>query len=134
MDKQIIPEGFKQNSVGHLVPLDKIREQDLLRDSIVTDLVKEAVELSTQLKTFKFKALNDIADLISISAEKYEVKMGGKKGNVKLTSYDGQYKVERSVADCIKFTEELEAAKFLITECIDEWTTSSSNNVGYIVA
>jgi hypothetical protein len=128
-----VPEGFKQNASGHLVPMDQIREQDLIRDMTVIDLVSEAKALHADLRHFKYKALNDIADLISTSAEKYDVKIGGKKGNVKLSSYDGKYKVERSIADCITFTEELEAAKALITECIDEWTVSSSKNVTALI-
>ncbi len=128
-----VPEGFKQNASGHLVPMDQIREQDLIRDMTVIDLVSEAKTLHADLRHFKYKALNDIADLISTSAEKYDVKIGGKKGNVKLSSYDGKYKVERSIADCITFTEELEAAKALITECIDEWTVSTSKNVTALI-
>lgn len=128
-----IPEGFMKNSRGHMVPDDQVREQDKLRNQVVMDLVKDALLLNTQLSDFKRRALNDIADLVSIAAEKYEVQLGGKKGNVNLVSYDGQYKVVRSVADRITFTEELEAAKALITECIDDWTQGSSNNVRALV-
>ncbi len=128
-----IPNDFKINAAGHLVPIAQIREQDLLRDNIVTDIVQDAANLNKQLSEFKLKALNDIADLVSIAAEKYGVMMGGKKGNVSLTSFDGRYKVVRANADRIVFTEELEAAKELITHCIDKWTQGSSANVQALV-
>ncbi|NVK42136.1 MAG: DUF3164 family protein [Oceanospirillaceae bacterium] len=121
------------NSRGHMVPEDQVREQDKLRNQVVMDLVKEALLLNQNLKDFKRRALNDIADLVSIAAQKYEVQIGGKKGNVNLISYNGQYKIVRSVADRISFTEELEAAKELITECINDWTQGSSNNVRALV-
>lgn len=121
------------NSRGHMVPDEQVREQDKLRNQVVMDLVQKALLLNTQLSDFKRRALNDIADLVSMAADKYEVQLGGKKGNVNLISYDGQYKVVRSVADRITFTEELEAAKVLITECIDDWTQGSSNNVRALV-
>lgn len=127
------PAGFMMNSRGHMVPEDQVREQDKLRNQVVMDLVKEALLLNQNLKDFKRRALNDIADLVSIAAQKYEVQIGGKKGNVNLISYNGQYKIVRSVADRISFTEELEAAKELITECINDWTQGSSNNVRALV-
>lgn len=128
-----IPTGYMKNSRGHMVPDNQVREQDKLRNQVVIDLVKDALLLNIQLADFKRRALNDIADLVSIAAQKYDVQIGGKKGNVNLMSYDGQYKIVRSVADRITFTEELEAAKQLITQCIDDWTQGSSNNVRALV-
>lgn len=129
----VIPDGFMQNAAGHMVPEDQVREQDKLRDAIVIALVKEAKDVHNALKAFKERALNDIADLVSIAAQKYEVNLGGKKGNVTLISYNGKYKVQRSIAENIAFTEELEAARELITECINEWTQDSSANVKALI-
>ncbi|MGR6871217.1 DUF3164 family protein [Pseudomonas sp. HK3] len=128
-----IPEGYMQNAAGHMVPEDQVRDQDKLRDQVVLDLATKAKLINEQLSKFKRLALEDIQALIETAAEKYEVQIGGKKGNVSLISYNGKYKVDRSVANVISFTEELEAAKALITECIDEWTQSSSKNVRALV-
>lgn len=128
-----VPVGYMKNAQGHLVHESNVRDQDKLRDSIVLALVKEATDVNEALKAFKDRALNDIADLVSIAAEKYDVKLGGKKGNVSLTSYDGKYKIQRNIADVITFTEELEAAKALITECINTWSEESNENLRTIV-
>lgn len=37
-----IPAGFVRNAVGHLVPVDQVREHDKLRDGVARDLGDEA--------------------------------------------------------------------------------------------
>jgi len=128
-----IPDGYLQDARGRLVPEDQVREQDKLRDSIVTELAQEAESISQQLNAFKAKALADIKDLIQIAADKYEVELGGKKGNVSLSSYNGAYKVQRVYAERIDFSEELEAAKELFGRCLDRWTEQADVNVRALV-
>ena len=50
-----------------------------------------------------------------------------------ISSYDGKYKVQRSVADRIQFTEEIEAAKALINQCIARWSEGANDNIRAIV-
>lgn len=124
---------YMQNAQGHLVPLEQVREQDKLRDSIVNELAEMAVGINKSLMQFKIRALNDIADLIQVAADKYEVDLGGKKGNISLNSYNGKYKIQRVYAERITFTEELEAAKKLITQCIDDWSADANDNIRALV-
>jgi len=128
-----IPEGYLQDAQGRLVPESQVREQDKLRDSIVRDLVAEALKINGGLKQFKARALNDIADVIQIAADKWEVDLGGKKGNITLLSFDGKYKVQRTYAERITFTEELEAAKELFGRCLDRWTADANVNIRALV-
>ncbi|ANJ66047.1 sulfate transporter [Halothiobacillus diazotrophicus] len=128
-----IPEGYMRNATGHLVPTDKVREQDRLRDEVTRRLVLRALQISKELADFKKQALAEIEDLIQIAADRYEVTIGGKKGNVSLASYDGRYKIVRSIADRITFGEELEAAKTLINRCIDRWSEGANDNIRALV-
>jgi hypothetical protein len=128
-----IPVGFVRNAVGHLVPVDQVREQDKLRDQVAIGLSQEAKALSLALKNFKKKALGDVADLISIAGERYGVQMGGKKGNVTIATYDGKFKVVRSYADRLAFTEEMEVAKVLVYDCIKAWSKGADNHLLAIV-
>lgn len=127
------PAGYMKNAAGHLVPIDQVREQDKLRDETVRNLAEQAVQLHQQLEQFKKAALGDIEDLIQIAAQRYDTRVGGRKGNVDLASYDGRYKIQRRMADQIAFTEELEAAKELIRECIDRWSEGSNANIRALV-
>ncbi len=89
--------------------------------------------ISEALAAFKAKALGDIADLIAISAEKYQVKLGGKKGNVSIVTYDGRFKIERAMAERITFTEEILAAKELIDQCIRKWSEGADQHLRILV-
>jgi len=131
MDK--IPEGYVVNAAGHLVPEDQVREQDRLRDAVVRELVTEALDLSQRLAAFKAKALKDIADVVSIAAGKYGKHLGGRKGNVQLTSFDGKYQIRRAYAERVAFTEEIETAKALIDGCIVRWSEGASDNIRVLV-
>lgn len=128
-----VPDGYMKNALGHFVPLANIREQDLMRDEVARNLASHATVLNQALSDFKKKALGDMADLIKIAGERYDVTLGGKKGNVSISSYDGKYKVQRSVADRIQFTEEIEAAKALINQCIARWSEGANDNIRAIV-
>ena len=130
---QDIPAGYLRNAAGHLVPRNQVREQDLLRDQVATELATLAQSIHEQLATFKTKALADIADLVRIAGERYDVKLGGKKGNVTIASYDGRFKIVRAYSELITFTEELEAAKALINACIDRWSEGANDNIRALV-
>lgn len=128
-----IPDGYMRNPAGHLVPRDQVREQDLLRDAVAAKLATVAIEINRLLVEFKALALSDIADLVKISAEKYKVAIGGEKGNVTVTTFDGRFKVIRAYAERIVFTEEIEAARALINACIVRWSEGANANIRALV-
>lgn len=128
-----VPDGYMRNAMGHLVPRDQVREQDLLRDEVARRLGEEAIELSARLKAFKARALADMADLVRIAGERYEVVLGGAKGNLTVRTYRGDLRVERCVSDVIGFTEEIEAAKALIDSCMRRWTEGANANLRGLV-
>jgi hypothetical protein len=128
-----VPAGYMANAHGALVPLAKIKPIDLLRDQLVRDLVGRAEGLNAALRAFKTATFTDIAAFVGTSAEQYGVAIGGDKGNVTLSSFDGQYKIVRQVQESIAFDERLQAAKALIDECITEWSAGSSDEIKVLV-
>ncbi|TBV10226.1 DUF3164 family protein [Stutzerimonas kirkiae] len=128
-----IPDGFVQNAQGHLVPEHQVREHDKLRDQAAGELAAMALAINKQLAEFKRRALADIDDLIAISAAKYGVTLGGKKGNVSICTYNGQFKIEKAVAERIAFTEEILAAKELIDGCIRKWSEGADQHLRILV-
>ncbi|WP_397458186.1 DUF3164 family protein [Pseudomonas asplenii] len=129
----VIPDGFRKDAKGHLVPLDLIKPIDLARDQLVTELVDKAKVLSQALAVFKASAFGDIKAFVDMSAEQYKAAIGGKKGNVTLLTFDGRYKVIHAVQDSIKFDERLQAARALIDECAAEWTQDARSEVRVLV-
>lgn len=128
-----IPRGYMQKGDGTLVPKKLISERDLTCDKLVKSLVKNASDLQIQLKQFKENSMQRLQDFIDSTAKNYGAKMGGKKGNVTIYSFDGCYKVVRSNADNISFDERLQVAKSLIDECINRWSKGSRAEIKVLV-
>ncbi|MFV5906031.1 DUF3164 family protein [Klebsiella oxytoca] len=119
------PDGYWIDQRGVLTPETMVKEIDMARDALVGEMVQKAIELSKLLEKLKADAFSDVQAFIDLSAERYGATIGGKKGNISLFSYDSRYKIQRAIADNIKFDEQLQAAKSLIDECIGEWTDGS---------
>jgi len=117
-----IPEGFKQDGQGRLVPIGLIKPIDLAHDGLVGEIVEKGKRVNQALSQFKEDVLGDIRAFVELSHEQYGAKIGGKKGNLNLLSFDGRYKVQVAVADSIEFDERLQAARALIDGCLTEWT------------
>ncbi len=124
---------YMQDKKGRLVPIDNVNEIDKVRDELVKKLVEEAYATQSVLKEFKLNAFSEIASFIELSAEKYKVKLGGKKGNVTLYSYDGEYKIQRAVNENMSFNEGILSAKALIQECLEDWSEGANANLRAIV-
>jgi len=131
--EETIPAGYKKNAVGHLVPVESIKEADLARDELVREIMSQAGEVSRALIDFKERIAGDVEAFMELSAEKYGAKIGGVKGNIILTSFDGRYQVMRAVNDRIEFDEKLLAAKALIDDCLREWTKDSGSELRALI-
>jgi hypothetical protein len=132
MDKPI-PEGYWRDARGSLVPVDLIKPIDKQRDQLVREIVASAQTLSKLLTDFKGRSFGDIEAFVDLSLQEYGTKLGGKKGNVTLATFDGQYKVLRANADNINFDERIQAAKELIDECVVEWSDGARPEIKAII-
>lgn len=128
-----IPKGYMQRADGALVPADKVRPVDKLRDQVVRDLCTAAQKASADLLAFKLTSMQAVQDFVDRSLAEYDIKYGRSKGNVTLTSFDGKYQVVRQMQDTLVFDERLQAAKVLIDECIHRWAKGSNANIKALV-
>ena len=132
-EKKDIPTGYWQDANGSLVPTSKIKQIDKDRHQLVTELCKEAKHQSAALMGFKASAMEAINLFVAHSLAQYDVKHGGKKGNITLITFDGRYKIVRQMQESITFDERLQAAKALIDECIQGWSKGSNANIKVLV-
>lgn len=128
-----IPDGYKEDAKGNLIPLANIREIDLMRDKEVVEMISKAKAMQEQLRQFKQETFDTIAAFTELSAERYDVSLGGKKGNITLRSFDGRYKVQFAIAELLTFDEGLQAAKVLIDECLHDMTEDADPDLKMIV-
>ncbi len=124
MNKRI-PEGYRENANGDLVLITNIKEIDLLRDELVVSIAERALEKSGELATFKGTVMEEIQTFVQASADRFRVRMGGRKGNLTLFSFDGRYKVIMANQDQLAFDERLQVAKGLVDKCIRKWSEGS---------
>ena len=128
-----VPAGYRIDAKGRLIPVDQIKAIDIERSDLVERLIGGAKLLQQQMITFKRLSFEDIMAFVQLSAEQYDVQIGGNKGNVTLYSFDGRYKIVRQSQESIRFDESLRAAKALIDECISEWAAGSNDNIRVLI-
>lgn len=133
LEPEDAPSGFIKNAKGGFDPISTVKPIDLLRDQTVRKLFQAALELSDTVSTFKATALDEVGEFVDVSAEQHGVKLGGQKGNVTLTTYDGRFRVVRAISESVSFDEQLAAAKTLIDECIHDWSQTSNPSLVALV-
>lgn len=130
------PDGqfYMRDAKGALMPLHLVRPTDKLEDQLVRGMMGYAVDLHDQLARFKRHCYADVEAYLQLLAEKYDAAKGGKKGNMTLTSYDGTFKVQIAVAERITFGPELQIAKGLIDDCINDWAEGARQELRALVS
>lgn len=132
-EKTPVPNGYWQDAHGSLIPVSKIKPIDKDRHHVVTDICRQAEEESARLFAFKTTAMHALTEFVGRSLAEYDIKHGGKKGNITLVNFDASYKIVRQMQDTIVFDERLQAAKALIDECINGWSKGSNANIKVLV-
>jgi len=126
-------EKFMTDSQGRQVPIDMVKDIDKLRDQTVRRIADEAVKMKSVLVDFKSRIRDDILSFVEQSAGQYGVKWGGKKGNISLLTYDGQFKLVIAMNDNITFDERLQVARELIGKCLDKWSKGARAEIRLLV-
>jgi hypothetical protein len=134
-DGRVFVEGvaYVGDGKGGLIPESLVKPQHLLEDQTVRHIAGYAIDLSDQIARFKAHTFDDIAALDALLAEKYDARLGGAKGNKTLQTVDGLFKVTVQIADRIDFGPELQVAKTLVDECLNEWAATAREELRAIV-
>lgn len=124
---------YMADAEGALVPVELIKAETLLEDETVRKIMRYAMELSEQVARFKAHTFDDIGALDAILDQEYGATKGGPKGNKTLTTHDGLFRVQVQVADHIDFGPQLQIAKELVDECLNEWAADARPEIRAIV-
>ncbi|AGH57981.1 hypothetical protein RHVG_00016 [Rhodovulum phage RS1] len=124
---------YMHDAKGGLKPVDLIKPADKLIDEQVRKIFGFALALSDQVARFKGHTFDDLGDLDAMLAQEYGLKIGGAKGNKTYLTHDGLFKIEVRVSDLLTFGPELQVAKGLIDECLNEWAADSRPEIRAIV-
>ena len=124
---------YLPDAKGNLVPVELIKPEHLLEDETVRKIMGFAEALSAQVGRFKAHTFEDLGDLEALLAQEYQATKGGAKGNKTFMSHDGLMKVLVQVSDHIDFGPQLQIAKELVDECLNEWSAEARPEIRAIV-
>jgi hypothetical protein len=117
-----VPDGYMRDARGRLIPVALIKPQQLLEDALVREIHGEGAEASEALRAFREKSLSNADAFLELVAQDYGVTLGGDRGNLTLSTFDGTKTVSVSIGDQIDFGPELQIAKDLTDACIRRWS------------
>lgn len=124
---------YMPDAKGNLVPVESIKPADRLEDETVRKIMGYARDLSAQIGRFKAHTFDDLGAFEALLAQEYGAEKGGAKGNKTFMSFDGLMKVQVQVQDYIDFGPQLQIAKALVDECLNEWAADSRPEIRAIV-
>ena len=126
-------KNYMADAKGALVPIETIKASDKLEDEQVRKILAFARDLSAQIARFRGHTMTDLGELDALLDQEYGVKKGGRKGNRTYQTFDGLMKVTVQVSDFVDFGPQLQVAKSLIDECLNEWSEDSRPEIRAIV-
>lgn len=132
-DNVTVPDGYKMDSKGRLIPVSLIPPVDLIRSDMVMALFEGAVNLRNQMDNFKQQVFSEISAFCELSADKYGETVGGKKGNMTFITFDGRLKISVAISDTLVFDERLQIAKGLIDECVQQWLVGARPEIAALI-
>lgn len=121
------------NADGAYVPLERIRDVDLLRDRLVREGCGRARELGGALAAFRLAMAADIGAFADASAEEHGVKLRGRKGGFSLLSYDGLLKIVVDNDDLVAVNEKVSVAREAVFGCVRRWSEGVNANLAEVV-
>ncbi|WP_054309996.1 DUF3164 family protein [Mesorhizobium sp. 1M-11] len=123
-----------RDAKGRWTPLELIKPQHKLEDETVRKIMGHARALSAQVGRFRGHTATDLGEFDAILDQEYGGRpRGAVKGNRTYQTIDGLMKVQVQVADLIDFGPELQIAKELIDECLNEWAVDAMPEIRAVV-
>lgn len=107
------------DSQGQAVPISYVKPYDRERDRVARRILKRWQDERDRLARLKAETLADIAKLQAFGAAK-ETKVGGAKGNVQFSSFDGLIRVRVDARTMVEFDDRFRQAQELILSYADE--------------
>lgn len=124
---------YISNAKGALIPVELVKPADKLRDDTVRKVMGYAKDISAQIGRFRKHSMADLDALDDLLDQEYGAKTGGVKGNRTYQTIDGLNMVKVSINDFEVAGPELQVAKRLIDECLNEWTDGARAEIRAII-
>lgn len=124
---------YLTDAKGSLVPVELVKPADKLEDEVVRKVISFAEDISAQIARFRVHCMDDLDGFDALLDQEYGAKKGGAKGNRTYQSFDGLLKVQVAINDFEDYGPQLQTAKSLIVEYLNEITSESSAEIRAII-
>lgn len=119
---------------GNEVPTSRIRDDILFRHQTANALVEAALGLNAELRARKEQFFADVDAFIDLTLERYNARLGGRRGGVVIANFSETMKVEVSTADYLRVNEAITAAQALMNEVLDDVGEGANDDVRALLA
>lgn len=124
---------YLTDAKGSLVPVELVKAADKLEDEVVRKVISFAEDISAQIARFREHCMEDLDGFDGILDQEYGAKKGGAKGNRTYQSFDGLLKVQVAINDFEDYGPQLQSAKQLIVEYLNDITSDSGPEIRAII-
>ncbi|ENN93151.1 DUF3164 family protein [Bartonella vinsonii] len=114
-------------------PFTDLSDVDHLDDETVRKILTLGTELSSKIAHFNCHTIGDLSDFDAMLAQKHSAWWRGKKGNCTYTSFDGLQRIKVQVQESFDFGPQLQIAKSLLDECLNEWSADARPEIRAII-
>jgi hypothetical protein len=124
---------YMADGTGGLRAVETIPPLKKLRDEMVRREFGFVLALAEQISRFRGHVMTNLGQFDAMMAQEYGLTVGGEKGNRSYTTFDGLMKIEVRMQDRIAFGPEIQIAKALFDECLNEWAADTRAEMRSIV-
>ena len=127
------PAGYWLDARGNLIAERNVSMVERDVNDVVLLVHGYGEALSEQMARFREHTLSDVMALCVRIVDEYGGKIGGRKGNITLVSFDGTKRVVLAQAERIAVGPQIIAAQAIIEECIETWSERGNRNLRALV-
>lgn len=126
---------YMMNSRGEKVHVDLIKGDELMRDTLVNNLLADADVFRSMLGEFRAKSEQRVEEYMNTLMDKYHINAmaRSKKGNITLENFASTAKVQIAVQDTLAFDEKIQLAKMKFDEYFGVATEGSSEEIKLLI-
>jgi hypothetical protein len=128
-----VPAGCRRDAAGRFVPEAIIPDHEILRDDLVQAVVAEIEAEQRRLLDLKARLFVQLDEHVALIATDYGADVTGRSGGLRMDSYDGLRRIERTSAQRITVGEEIIAAESLVRRYLARETSGASAAVRALV-
>ncbi len=124
---------YMRDGTGDLRAVENISPAKKLRDEMVRREFGFGLALHYQVARFKGHLMTNLGNFDALMEQEYGLSVGGKKGNRTYSTHDALFRIVVRMHDQIAYGPELQAAKALFDECLNEWSADTRPTLRSIV-